>query len=277
LVETQVSSTPVQLLNAPDSIRNNSRLQQIAISQRPGLEKLFGDVNTENWRQAVTKDRALITYAPHDIPDFEKKLLIQLKRNTGQQIASAPASISKNFNLLKKIISVGDVTTIGGISPNLKGYPELCELAVSKEGLALQFVPKELRTERMCLAAVSKDGFALAKVPDEVKTEEMCLMAVSKNGRALYYVPDEMKTERMCLMAVSKDGTALQYVPKELRTEKVCLAAVSQYGKALQYVPKELRTEKMCLAAVRNYGPAIADVPEEMKMTVRKMMRTNNT
>jgi len=289
LVETQVSSTPVQLLNAPDSIRNNSRLQQIAISQRPGLAKLFGDINTENWSQAVTDDPALIVYAPHDMPNFQEKLLIQLQWRTGQQLLGAPASISKNFNLLKTIISAGNPTAIGGVSPNLKGYTELCELAVSKnssaleyvpeelrteqiylalvknDGSALRVVPKELRTERMCFTAVSNNGSALGYVPKELRTERMCFTAVSKSGRALQYLPEEMKTEKICLGAVSKDGSALEYVPKELRTERMCFTAVNKNGSALGYVPKELRTERMCFTAVSKFGHALQFVPEELK------------
>jgi len=265
LIETQVSSTPVQILKAPDSIRNNSRLQQIAISQRPGLAKLFGDINTENWSQAVTKDPSLIIYAPHDIPDFQEKLLIQLQWRTGQQIASAPASISKNFNLLKTIISAGNPGAIGGISPNLKGYTELCELAVSQNGNVLQFVPEERRTERMCFTAVSKDGYALQYVPEELRTERMCFTAVSNKGSALGYVSKELRTERMCFTAVSNNGYALQYVPEELKTERMCFTAVSKDGNALQYVPEELKTERMCFTAVSKDGYALQYVPEELK------------
>jgi peptide methionine sulfoxide reductase MsrB len=265
LVETQVYSTPVELLRAPDSIRNNSRLQQIAISRRPGLAKLFGDVNTENWSQAVTKDPALIVYAPHDMPNFQEKLLVQLKERTGEQLLVAPASISKNFNLLKKIISAGDSSAIGGTSPNLKGYPELCDLAVSKDGYALRYIPKELQTERMCFTAVSNNGYALQYVPKELRTERMCFTAVSNTGQALQYVPEEMQTERMCLAAVSTYGYALQYVPEELRTERMCLAAVSKNGHALSYVPEELRTERMYLAAVSNDGRALQYVPKELR------------
>ena len=243
LITTQLATSPVDILRAPESIKNNPRLQKIAVQSRPGLRALLGsEISNKTWEQAVSEDPELIIHAPHSIDNFEKKLLNVMSKNTGRRLLGAPASISQNIELLKKIINVGDSTTIGGISPNIKGYSELCELAVTQDGRALEYVPKEIRSERICLAAVTQDGRALEYVPKELRTEKMCIAAVTQNGSALGYVPKEIRSERICLAAVTQDGRALGYVPKELRTEKMCIAAVTQNGSALGYVPKELQT-----------------------------------
>lgn len=43
---------------------------------------------------------------------------------------------------------------------------ELCELAVTQNGNALQYVPKELRTQELCEIAVEQNGLTLKYVPD---------------------------------------------------------------------------------------------------------------
>jgi len=269
LLETQIKFTPIEILKAPASIKNNPRLQEIAIQHRPGLQLLFGRTNTtKDWSRAVDEDPDLVVYAPHDMENFEKKLLNFMKpgmTGTGEKLLGAPASISRNFELLKKIIKVGDESTIGGISPNTKGYSELCELAVTQNSDALRYVPQELRTERMCLAAVTQNGWALRHVPQKLRTERMCLAAVTNDGGALAHVPQKLRTERMCLAAVTNYGWALEHVPQELRTERMCLAAVTQSGYVLRHVPNELRSEKMCLAAVTNDGSALRYVPDELR------------
>jgi hypothetical protein len=61
--------------------------------------------------------------------------------------------------------------------------------AVKKDGVALCFVPEEMRTAEVCLAAVKRVGRALADVPESLKTAEVCLAAVKRVGRALCFVP----------------------------------------------------------------------------------------
>ena len=50
------------------------------------------------------------------------------------------------------------------------------------------------RSSEICLAAVKKNGWALGYVPREMKTHEICLAAVKQDGEALEIVRGEMKT-----------------------------------------------------------------------------------
>ena len=110
------------------------------------------------------------------------------------------------------------------------------------EVLGLKYiVPEELRTEEICRIAVTQSGYALEYVPEELKTEELCRIAVMKECIALEYVPETFKTEELCHIAVTGSGYALEHVPEALKTEELCLAAVQKNGAAFRYVPEELK------------------------------------
>ena len=91
---------------------------------------------------------------------------------------------------------------------NLKSIPfefrtiELCEIAVTQNGLNLEFVPKALRTKELCEIAVEKNGWQLQHVPKDFKTIELCEVAVSNSGWALEFVPEEFKTLELCKYAI---------------------------------------------------------------------------
>jgi hypothetical protein len=70
--------------------------------------------------------------------------------------------------------------------PNYKkGMEEVCLAAVTKTGLALQFVRPEFQTAEICCAAVGQNGYALAYVCPHLKTPEVCRIAWKENSRAL--------------------------------------------------------------------------------------------
>ena len=134
--------------------------------------------------------------------------------------------------------------------------------AVSRDELALQYVPEPLRTEAMCTEVVGRNGWVLDCVPEHLRTEAICTTAVTQNALALEYVPKHLRTKAMCTAAVGSDGRALHYVPEPLRTEAMCTTAVERHGEALQFVPEHLRTEAMSWSAVVSNGMALPYVPE---------------
>ena len=84
------------------------------------------------------------------------------------------------------------------------------------------------------------EGYALEFVPKEMKTEEICKIAVAQNSYALKFVPKEMKTEEICKIAVKQEGTVLKLVPEEMKTEEICKIAVDQEVYSLKFVPKNM-------------------------------------
>lgn len=108
----------------------------------------------------------------------------------------------------------------------------MCELAVKSNGRALEFIPDEMKTEKLCLAAVKQHDErnrhiqrylipVLNFVPEHLKTPKICRAAVVTNGRSMYHVPDEMHTLEMYEIAAKTYG----------RSYNSCL----MNGKALKY------------------------------------------
>ncbi len=111
----------------------------------------------------------------------------------------------------------------------LKDIPEhmktkgICELAVSKRGLSLQFVPEHMKTEEMCKLAIAENGLALEDVPENLKTEKLCEKAVAKTGVALKFVPEHMKSKDICKTAIIVNKNSLLYVPLNIiANEEIC-------------------------------------------------------
>ena len=124
----------------------------------------------------------------------------------------------------------------------LEWTTEICLIAVKKNGRALEYVPKKLRSSKICLAAVKQNGWSLEFVPKKLCNREICLAAVKQNGWSLEYIPRKLRTIEICLAAVKNDFWTLQYVPMELRSRELCLIAVKQDSRAIEFVSEELRS-----------------------------------
>ena len=138
---------------------------------------------------------------------------------------------------------------------------------IKKDGLALQHVPLNERTEELCLAAIKQNVEALQYVP------ESCYSGlVKKASWIINYIPKDKQTEELCLSIVQQNGSDLGYIPEEKRTHKVCLAAVKNFFGALKKVPLQMRNEEICLAAVKQLPHYIESVPEELHLAIIKQV-----
>lgn len=148
---------------------------------------------------------------------------------------------------------------------------EVCEIAVSKNGSNLKYVPEQYRDIAMCLAAVQSDGGALGEVPERIllgdKGYEICFTAVRNDlkGLALSFVPEcylrGKEGKALCEAAVKANGYALEYVPKRLITKelaKVAIEAPFPVGELLW--PDGSRST---WSAYRSYCPVLSLVPEK--------------
>ena len=262
LIVDQCRVTPIEILKAPESIQKKYQ-QHIKNS---AIQQLISDPSTANWSRAVQQDRTLIIYAPPDMPNFEQILLKYFGNGETERdkLLRAPSSISRNPELLNKIMAVNGFM-IAGVNPSVQGYQNLCRTAVNQDGHALMYVPEESRDRLMCQIAVKSIGLALRYVPMELRDREICFTAFKSYGRALMYVPEESRDRLMCRIAVNQNGYALEYVPMELRDLDMCRIAVKQNGGALQYVPMELRDQGMCRIAVKLNGDALLYVPYKLR------------
>lgn len=143
------------------------------------------------------------------------------------------------------------------------------ERAVSRNGLALEFVPKELKTARLCQKAVSQNPRALRWVPSELKTPKMWMTAFEADPTIVSYIPKSERTGILYHSMVMKNGLLIQYVPKKvLRSScgfEIIIDAVRQHGFALFDVPRDLLEGpggyEVCLMAVGQNGLVLMEVP----------------
>jgi hypothetical protein len=166
---------------------------------------------------------------------------------------------------------------------------QLCKLAVTRYGKALEYVKDEFQTEEICKLAVEENGLALQFVKN--KTKNVCNNAVYNNGLSLQFVNEEFQTDEICKflvgqsyiyddydggryvddvldiekniceLAVTKNGLALEYVKKQ--TKELCKLAVQQNGLALQFVNEEFQTDEIYILAVQQNGLALKFVKKQ--------------
>ena len=148
---------------------------------------------------------------------------------------------------------------------------EVCEIAVSKNGLNLKYVPEQYRDIAMCLAAVQSDGGALGEVPERIllgdKGYEICLTAVRNDlkGLVLSFVPEcylrGKEGKALCEAAVKANGYALEYVPKRLITKELAKVAIE-----VPFPVGDLlwsNGSRSTWSAYRSYCPVLSLVPEK--------------
>jgi hypothetical protein len=74
--------------------------------------------------------------------------------------------------------------TINALKSTKEQTNELCEIAVEKDGMALQYVTNQ--NDKICEIAVKQNGLALQFVKN--KKYFICLEAIKQNPRALQYI-----------------------------------------------------------------------------------------
>ena len=66
-------------------------------------------------------------------------------------------------------------------------------------GSAIGVVPRDIITREMCEIAVSSDGLAISSVPDEFKTRDLYLLAARNNPLILQKMPTDYLTTEFCI------------------------------------------------------------------------------
>lgn len=144
-------------------------------------------------------------------------------------------------------------------------YERPCELTLRK-------ISKRDQTPEMVQLAVKNDGIAIKSVSKKLISEELCEIAIRQNGLALRYIPESILEIDPYFydIAVENNGLAIEYVPKEFITPKMAFQAVSQklslkydFQKyPISFIPKPLRTEELLRTSITNSPGCIKDIPE---------------
>ncbi len=164
----------------------------------------------------------------------------------------------------------------------IKGYyRNLLHIAVTQNGLALKYVPKENINHLICVKAVKQNGLSLRYVPPEfAKSPRVLLEAVAQNGKAFEWVVDlvDPKTKlykRLYWIAISQYPQAVLSILKHLRTPelyrqaaKVAIAKnpFSLFSIELEEMWPYLRTPELMLQAVKQNGIVLRDLPEYLQI-----------
>jgi hypothetical protein len=285
LITSQIYSSPTSALRMPDSLKD--RYKNLLDQIDPNLGALLLDNSPKNWETAVRKNPALIIHAPKTISDWRGRVVATISGydeipddETGELeireiddgleweqrehlLLQAPPIISKDTSIVRDIIFLNP-DIFSQVSPNIRGYESVAEIAVSKNGRELEYVPKERQTSRICKLAVKNYGRALQYASDELKTIELCKLAVEKDGSALTFVPAPILTDDIIKVALKNNGRALMYVPPRRRTREVCEVAVAQSpAEGMKWVPLEFRDQEFYEKMVKANPVGILVVPAE--------------
>ena len=165
---------------------------------------------------------------------------------------------------------------------------------MSSNYLALEYVPKHLKTDRLCGMALERDPLAIRFFNPEQLTPEVCNRALARTDdlRVLRYIPFEeihlkvlgfyctnydktfdflenmnpwFLTPRVAREIFALEPELFYNLPDHAKNEEMCRRAVGHDGSYLQYVPEKWKTPELCMEAIRRSPYAIAHLPESMK------------
>ena len=200
-----------------------------------------------------------MTYFPKDLTS-ERACTRAVVKGLSIQFVPVHLRTSKvYFKMLKH-----DGLTLRNIP--LEDRKSLCanslEKAVQQNGLALEFVPLELRTESLCSIAVSQNPRALRWVPSQFKSIELCMSAYEADPATIIYILNRYRIVSLYHSMIMKDWRLIRYVPNKVLRSKygftIVIDAVMQHGFALFDVPQDLKEGpggyEVCLMAVGQNG-----------------------
>lgn len=121
--------------------------------------------------------------------------------------------------------------------------------SVRNDGNAIQYAPKELKSDRQIIFAAldSSNGAAFEHLDGDAQEDpEIIKRAVAKCGCILAELSEEYREdEDIVLLAVKNDGLALEYASEDLRdSEAICLAACMQNGLSLEFASEILQNNR---------------------------------
>lgn len=132
LIEDQIKITPIEVLNAPNWLKEKYRKYITNISYDIGT--LLDDGSLENWKEAIKSNKKLLINLPeeywNEYPDFVNQVADILAKDE-KLFYKAPKKLTRDIVILKKLIEKNP-TMIRSILPTNKFYKELAQYALSK-------------------------------------------------------------------------------------------------------------------------------------------------
>ncbi len=113
---------------------------------------------------------------------------------------------------------------------------------------ALLLLDKKDITESICKRAISFNGDAIRYIPKNLITDELCLESYKTAPIALQFMKEQ--PYNLCLESVKKDGKNILHIRN--RTYEICLEAVKSNPLSFMWVNTELQTAELCEIAIQN-------------------------
>lgn len=193
------------------------------------------------------------------------------KRSQTYQMAKKAVNEFNDENPYKQILKV--------IARKFLTY-EICEIAVSKNGLNLKHVPDTLRDEAICFAALRSNGNALEVVPENSlygeNGESLCKTAVETNSEAIKFVPQSLITNSLVEIAISTPNRnpltqtsldrcrILKFIPDEFLSKAIVEQSAQLFPETLKHAPIKYISPSLCLDLIKKDWSNIAHIPTDI-------------
>lgn len=227
LISSQLKITPFEIIYC-DKETKQKYLHEIPDYLHPVVEH---PNIIDNWINAANTVPEIIIHVPHAMWDsfpLYEQTLINTISNNHVLLLRAPNVISKNIDLLKKIVTHNPYT-IKAVNPNLKKYEDLCKIAVSKNVKAITYIPKSLRTYEICKIVVSKSPNDIRKAPTTLpQYEELCKLAILTSKTAFNYIDKEYLTQELCDYYFFELNGDFNKIPSKFQSKEISIQAISK-------------------------------------------------
>jgi hypothetical protein len=125
--------------------------------------------------------------------------------------------LTYKINDVKKIIKL-NAFFYKNISPKLKNNDEIINLAIEKDGIILEFVPKKKITITLCFKALENNAFAYSYILEEMKNSFIIIMYCLEKCPILYnYIPEHFKNNYDIILKAGEERINFLSINKKIR------------------------------------------------------------
>lgn len=214
---------------------------------------------------AVSNCGFALEYVPRRL--LCRELFFAAIKKDGRAIFSIPRNELDDELILAAIQSDASVLKyLPRYVPDYKIPIEFIEEAISRDGLALDFLEEKQRSTGLCKVAVAQNPLALEYVPEKKKTKTLCISAFQRNYQAMRYIPERFLTEKMCKAALSDNPMLLRFVPEIYKTKERCIAILQREYNTILYIPREYLEFSDYEEVLNKYVQCICEDSEEASL-----------
>jgi hypothetical protein len=117
---------------------------------------------------------------------------------------------------------------------------------VLQDGDNLSKVPKAEITAALCEAAINKSGLAIQYVPTKLITLAMCENIVMQQGTLLDYIPQQFITKALCYLA-AKNTTNIRDIPEQFLDYDLTYEVIRFNAWQIEFIPVQFMDNKMII------------------------------